>query len=106
MNYIQNLLMKNMDKCTIIPVNICETRSYTFSFEGWKIKFLSIEDSELNDAIIMASASIDKLIEIYGNTHAFTQPILSISPNGIMTVKIGTMEIEIYNERMEKIYKI
>ena len=101
MNFLQNRLMSKFDKCKLIPINVMPTKFYTITFEGWKPHMICYDDAGLNESIIMACASMDKIIELYRETHAFTEPMLSIMPNGIITLKIGTMELERYNEIIE-----
>lgn len=90
------------DEYCIIPMNWAATRYYTFTFEGWGHFTLDVNDETMNIIIRMARKTLNSFMEIYKETHVFTQPILAVKPNGTFSVKIGTLTKEDYMERIEK----
>lgn len=91
-----NCLLRPRDKLKIIPFSWCPSRFFSFHFNGWKAFDLSLENNELIQAVNVASSCIQSFYSIYGENFAFTDPILSIDKKGIITVKIGMMEMERY----------
>lgn len=92
---LRSLLHVNEDYQTI-PLHWCPTEFYSITFEGWKCT-LSATDESFNLMIKLASQTLEAFINLYKNTHAFTQPELYFTPEGKLGIKIGTMENERYN---------
>lgn len=101
MNYIQDLISLNEKKYKIIPFHWGGTKFYNFTFEGWKGFSFDANCSILNEMVSMASMTLKGFIKMYKHTHAFSQPQMYIKPDGVFGVKISTLEIKIYNERMK-----
>jgi hypothetical protein len=81
----------------IIPRCWVPTKFHTITFHGWQF-VISAQDQSCIDLFELASSTVTSFVRIYKNTHAFTEPQLSIKPDGEITIKIGTMENERYDE--------
>lgn len=101
MSYIQNVISIDEEKYNIIPSSWMPTKFYNITFEGWKGFSLDANCSVLTEMVTMASITIKGFIELYKDTHAFSQPGMYIKPDGTFGFKIMTMEIELYEERMK-----
>ena len=90
------------DDYKIIPINGCPTKFYSINFDGWGHFSSSSTDSGFIIAVNLAVKTIRSFIELYKETHAFTQPQFYYKPDGTFGVKIGTMENELYDQIYNK----
>jgi hypothetical protein len=103
MNYIQKFLNKSLKDCKLISIIMMPTNFYTITLEGWMHFAISHDDPTWNNMMKIAALNVEMLVSIYGETHAFTEPSLSYSPSdSTLKIRIGTMELERYDEIMEK----
>lgn len=86
----------------IIPIHWGHSRTFTITFDGWEKVEVSATDKTFNEVLKMANQSFKVFVKMYEETHAFTEPILRWSPDGVFTLKIGILEIEEYNKRINK----
>ena len=105
-DYIQKYAEDKFSSCKLIPMTMHATKFYTISLEGWDDITLASDDLILEELMIFASASLDKFIYIYGKTRAFTEPQFFYQPknefgNARFGIKIGTIELELYEEMMK-----
>lgn len=97
-NYMQEVFSSCLDEFKQIPQNFCPTKFYSVSFDGWKSFVISHEDSTFNEILSLAGETAKNIIIKYQNTHAFTPPQFFYKYDGSFGVKIGLMELELYDE--------
>ena len=98
-NYLREALKPDKD-IKIIPLNWCASNFFHFKFFGWKgLSFVS-ENESLLGAIHVAKSSLEAFYSFYSEKFAFSEPILSIDMDSCITIKIATMELEEYEQRM------
>ena len=102
LNFSERVLGINMKDAKLIPFNCCPTKYYTISFEGWTKVELVVQDETFNQVLNIASQSLKSLIDMYKETHAFTEPQFIYDPKGVFKVRIATMELELYEKLMNK----
>ena len=100
---IKEFNLLDEDEYKIIPINWGCTRYHTFTFEGWEN--ICFVNELLDDILQLASASLLLFIKIYKNKYAFTQPLISWKMDGTFQLKIGILEIDIYEELKKNIKK-
>lgn len=76
----------------IIPNHICPSKFYSIEFSGWSTLPIFVTDLMLTDVSVLAAKSVQNFIEMYKDTHAFTLPEINLKPNGVVEVKIATLE--------------
>ena len=96
---IENYMQEN--EHITIPMNWMPTEFYTVTFEGWKKFTFDTDNPTINEVTQMASKTLDCLINLYKDKYAFTDPQLGIKSDGTFYIKIGTLEKEEYERRME-----
>lgn len=100
-NYLNSLVNLPLEECKILPLNWCASKFYTITFDGWKLQELLCEDPILNEMLQMASNSVSGLVNLYKDTHAFTEAQFYYQCHtNLFGIKIGTLEIEEYERRM------
>jgi hypothetical protein len=98
-----NLIDLDEDKYKIIPHNWMATHHYSIKFEGWNGFSIDANDPTLLIIIKLARNTLNSFVKIYKETHAFTHPELCFRPDiKTFILKIGTMEIELYDDLKEK----
>lgn len=80
------------NKYHIIPKEFMPTKIYDISFEGWQFMVI-VDNIEFHNSLHFVKKTIDSFVEIYKDTHAFSQPIFTIKANGTICLKMGTREI-------------
>lgn len=86
----------------IIPFNWCPTKFYIMDFHGWYFSD-DPNDSTFEMIMLLIQKTVDNFISIYKDTHAISDPDISLNPqDGIVRLKIATMENERYNYLLEK----
>lgn len=86
-----------------LPCNICPSRSYSFKIEGGEnLIVVADTDGDFYKLTNALGAAINCFISSYRETHAMTQPQLCAMPDGKLIAKIGTLEIERFNELYDK----
>jgi hypothetical protein len=94
-------LRLNEDDHKIIPITMCVPEFYTITFEGWKNYSLIIVDDGFMKIMELAKSTVNSFIDLYKQTHAFTQPQFIMKMDGMPCIKIGIMEIDRYEKLME-----
>jgi hypothetical protein len=85
----------------VIPSDWQPTKMYSIMVEGWNAGSLNGDNSEWIRVLLFASKIFHSFVDLYKNTHAFTDPQLSYRADGTIFIKFGTMENELY-ERISK----
>lgn len=96
--FIQSLLDEKMKGCKIIPINFCETRKYEINLIGWKPNYICELDGDFSKSFELIHYFLGKFIEIYKDKFAFTDPQFFWKPTGEFGLRIGTMDLEQYND--------
>jgi|GEM_PF-5943136 hypothetical protein len=91
------------EEYNIIPINWGATKYYNINLEGWPKLTVSHEDEIFNKILPFAVNIIHSFINLYKETHAFSQPHFIWNMNGSFSIKIGTLPLEEYLERMDKL---
>jgi len=99
-NVFSNILVEDEHK--IIPLNWMPTNFYKITFEGWNCFTFDVDDETLSIIVEMASKTFHSFVNIYKKTHAFTEPEFCIKQDGTFYIDVGTMEIEEYNQRINR----
>lgn len=78
----------------------------------WEAQFPMEEDIQLSAGdptmqymMSIISSYVKNMVRIFSKTHALTDAQVSYKPGGGFGVKIGTMEIKLYKERMKSLKK-
>lgn len=76
-----------------IPDNTSPSRFMLISFSGFFPITLSVDDNNLNSALVVVCSTLEGIKSVYGNKYNFTRPLLSITPSEkIFTLQIGMLE--------------
>ncbi len=68
-----------------------------------RVKNNNESHTKLNNGVELAAKTLKIFVDMYKDKYAFSQPELIYTPNThILSVKIGTMEIEEFNKRMDE----
>jgi hypothetical protein len=100
-----NLIELDQEKYNMIPHNwgMGAIKFYSITFDGWDGFHFDVADSTLLIILDLSRRTLNNFTEIYKETHAFTHPELIFRPDlKKYTLKIGIMDIELYNELKEK----
>lgn len=100
-SYSQQVMNMVMEGCLMIPFQGCPTKYFEASFKGWKKVELSCTNSALNEALYVGSKTLEAVVSMYKETHAFSDPVFTWKPDGEFCLKVGLMEMDVY----EHIYK-
>jgi hypothetical protein len=77
------------------------TKFYTINFDGWSPFTFVCEDKSLNEMLQVANKTLEGFMNLYKDSHAFTEAQFMFYPEkGTCGIKIGTLEIEEYERRM------
>lgn len=99
--YLKNVFALEKKNYKIIPIHWNPTNYYEVLFNGWSFS-VNYNDENFRNILDISSKTMKRIIFIYKKTHAFTQPYISIKPDGSFAIKIGTMENEMYEKLMKK----
>jgi hypothetical protein len=99
---LENIFQLDEKKYKIIPHLWCPTHSHKITLEGWKNFTLDIHDETFNIMIKICTDTLKSFVESYKNKYAFEQPSLFWTPYTTCGIRIGTMDIEDYEERMRQ----
>ncbi len=94
-----DLIKIDRNKYKIIPIRWYPSRYHNIIFEGWPACTIDANDDNFSIMICLAQKTVDNFFEIYGDTHAFTEPSFCWRSDGCFSIKIGTMENEEYEGR-------
>jgi hypothetical protein len=97
-----NFIDIDNEKYKTIPMNWCASRTYELLFKGWENLTLDQNDESFRNVLKMAQKSLEAFCEIYVETHVFTEPEFIWRPEKGFAIKIGTLEIEEYEKRINK----
>lgn len=86
----------------IIPIYWGVTKFHTISLGGWKKITIDANDTTFTEVCKVASAVMKTFIDLFKETHAFSEPQIIFKKDGILVIKFGMMDIEEYNERNGK----
>jgi hypothetical protein len=95
--YIKKIFQPKNDE-KIIPINWAVKRIFHFYFTGWNLSNFNTESSEFLNSLRIASASIHTFYSIYSDKFAFTEPMFSVYNDETVSIKVGIIELEIYEE--------
>ncbi len=101
-NHIFNALNSGIENYKIIPTNMSASKYYCVTFEGWQNVSFTAADQNLLDLIDLASSALTAIIFKYKDSHAFTEPQFFFKPDHSYGIKVGTLELEIYDQIMSK----
>ncbi len=93
----------NEEDYKIIPFTWCPTSFHTITFEGWKKNSFDFNDQVFSNIIELASKTLNLFIDFYKNTHAFSQPIFCLKPDGTFYIKIGMMTNDLYEDLKKRL---
>jgi len=104
---LNSLFFRNRDfldekNYRIIPENWCASRNISITIEGFRPYVFTRQDETLNIVTEILAKACRDFVERYKNSHAFDQPRLTFKPSGGITIEIGMMENELYNELKDK----
>lgn len=104
MSFIQEKIKSRLPKYTEFPIHWggYSMKFYTIHFSGWGEATFIAEDETLNDMVYIASETLIAFIKKYRANHAFSEPIFVWQPEKGFYVKISTMDMKEYKERIEK----
>lgn len=100
MNFFVDLLNIEPDKITIMPFNFCPSKIYEVCFTGWKGICLSESCATFSEVVYISSQAVKAILKTYKDTHAFTEPMFCLHVDGTVKIKIGTLEIERYENTL------
>lgn len=101
-NYVKEIIKSHLGDYIQIPYNFCPTKFYSITFEGWKSSTITYEDPTFNEMSSLGWETAKNIITKYLDTHAFTEPQFFWKPDGSFGIKIGLMELELYDKLMKK----
>ena len=97
-NYLFENILQTSIPILQIPLSGCPSRYFEFTFKGWQAKVITIEDNEFIESINFAGETLKLFYDNYKEIFAFSEPMLSLHIDGILTVKIGVMKMELYEK--------
>lgn len=97
-SYLQSFLDSELDREILIPNNWCPNLWISVKFDGFGEIIFTVDNPNLNRIIIVAGSTLKGIILSYKNTHVFDKPQLSLKPSGELELRIGLMDIELYEE--------
>ncbi len=86
----------------IIPMHWGVRRFHSISFDGWERLTFDINDRSFTECCNVAAALLKAFVELFKDTHAFTDPELIFKFDGVVSIKIGMMDIEEYDVRIAR----
>ncbi len=93
----------DLSEIKMIPLNWCPTKHYTISISGFDKFTVQKNDIEFSKILIFASETVKSFINVYKDTHAFSEPVFGYNLNDrLISIKIGTMENEIFDQLLKK----
>lgn len=85
-----------------IPVHWGVSRFHTISLEGWEKPKIDCNDQPFTEACNVSSALFEAFIDIFKETHAFTEPEFILKSNGVLSIKIGMMDLKEFDDRIKE----
>ena len=95
-NLSKQIMDMVMDGCSMIPIHGCPTKYFEENFKYWKKFEFYCDNAALNEAIYVASKTLEAVISMYKETHAFSDPVFTWKPDGEFGLKVGLMEMDLY----------
>ncbi len=90
----------NSSRHRIIPMTWIPTKFYSLEFIGLEPSEINSRAEAFYNYFVFLGKAIYLFMDEYTDTHAFTEPQITIDDKGTIRIKIGTMENERYNKLM------
>ncbi len=93
---MQHILCNILDEhnCKIIPLRWHAKRFHCISLDGWEKITLDVNDKSFFEVEHIILAVTKAFIELFNETHAFTEPQLIFKFDVEIIIKFGIMELE------------
>ena len=89
MNYLRELLMKQIETKDFLPIQMCPSKYVELSVKFDRPIHLAMDDPDFHNGVDILSYSTNTVIQKYKNWFDFFEPQLIIKPDGTIISKIA-----------------